>query len=87
MVPYQEAPSPPMTDELREAAAGALHVLLPDGTIIVGDRAVVYVYEKLGYAVAGVFRLPPLSWVSPLMYSVLANHRRFFARFAFRPRK
>ncbi len=39
-VPYQQAPSPPMTEELRRACAKAVHVVMPDGTVIRAGRAV-----------------------------------------------
>lgn len=84
MVSYQEAPSPPMTPALQEACAGAMHVILPDGSMQIGDKSVIYVYETLGYGIASVFRYPPLSWVTPSMYRLLANNRRTFARFVFR---
>lgn len=84
-MPYQEAPDPPITDALREACAEAMHVLLPDGTTVVGDRSVIYVYERVGYPVAALFRYPPLSWLSPWLYALVANHRRTASRFVFRP--
>ncbi|MXX18255.1 MAG: DUF393 domain-containing protein, partial [Dehalococcoidia bacterium] len=34
VVPYQEAPSPPMTPELREACAEALHAVTPRGRVL-----------------------------------------------------
>lgn len=74
-----------MTDALRDACAESMHVVLPNGEMYVGDRAVVHVYEQLGYGAVALFRLPPLSWATPWMYKTFANNRRFFSRFVFRP--
>lgn len=85
MIPYQEAPDPPVDASLRARCADQLHVLSPDGHAVVGDQAVLYIYEQLGYGRwIAVLRWPPLSWLTAPGYALLANHRRFFSRFVFR---
>jgi predicted DCC family thiol-disulfide oxidoreductase YuxK len=85
VIPYQDAPSPPITEELRQACERVLHVLRPDGTILRADQAVLHIYEQLGYRLpVAVLRAPPLSWLTAPAYQLVANNRRFFARFTFR---
>ena len=85
MVPYQEAPAPPMTPELRERCAEAMHVLAADGVVHVGGNAVVFVYEQLGWgSLVRPLTLPPLSWLREPGYRWVANNRRLVSRFAFR---
>ena len=84
MVPYQDAPAPPMTEELREQCARVLHVLTADGRIRRADDAVIYIYEQLGYDAVSLLRWPPLKWLTGPGYSLVANNRRMFAKLAFR---
>jgi predicted DCC family thiol-disulfide oxidoreductase YuxK len=80
-IPYQEAPSPPMTPALREACARSVHVLATDGRVLAGGRAWLFIMEKLGWGwLARLLALPPLFWLVELGYRMVATHRRFFAR-------
>ncbi len=83
MLPYQEASDPPVDSELRRACAEEMHVITASGHIHRGDRSVLYVYEQLGWPVWPL-RLPPFRWLTPPLYSLVANNRRWFARFFFR---
>jgi len=84
-VPYQQAPRPPMTDALAARCARAVHVVAPDGTLLAGGRASLFVLERIGFSkLARVLRRPPLVWLVDLGYAVLARNRPFFARFFFR---
>ena len=83
---YQDAPSPPMTPKLRVACERAMHVILPDGKIISGGRASLFILERLGWGwFARLLSYPPFIWVVEAIYRLIANNRDFFARFLFRP--
>jgi len=82
---YQEAPSPPMTPQLREACAQAVHVVTPDGRALRAGRAALCVLALLGWPrAAAILSLPPLIWLVELGYWVVARNRPFFALFLFR---
>ncbi|MGO9063290.1 MAG: thiol-disulfide oxidoreductase DCC family protein [Myxococcaceae bacterium] len=84
-LPYQEAPSPPMTAELREACARAVHVVTPEGRVLRGGRAVLYVLGRLGHPrLARLLGLPPLVWAVGLGYWLVARNRQLFSRVLFR---
>ncbi|MCS6926001.1 MAG: DUF393 domain-containing protein [Candidatus Binatia bacterium] len=84
-IPYQEAPRPPMTDELARRCATAVHVLTPQGEVLAAGRASLCVLSLIGYArLARVWSIPPLVWCVELGYWLVARHRRFFSRFLFR---
>ena len=82
---YQQAPSPPMTPELREACSGAVHVLTPEGKVLRAGRACLWVLERIGYPVlARLLALPPLVWAVELGYWLIARNRRLASRVLFR---
>lgn len=84
-VPYQEAPSPPMTPELERACREAVHVITPDGRILRAGRASLYVLERMGWRrCAKLLRLPPLLWLVELGYRLVAAHRGLASRLLFR---
>ena len=80
-VPYQTAPTPPMTPELRAACRDAVHVRTTDGEWLRGGRACLFVLERIGWPrLARLGRLPPLVWVVEAGYRVVAANRPFFSR-------
>ena len=82
--PYQSAPTPPMTPELRAACENAVHVVKSNGEILRAARAALFVLGRIGYPViARVLLTPPLIWFAEIGYRIVANHRDFFARFFF----
>lgn len=84
-LPYQDAPSPPMTPELAAACQRAVHVLTADGETLRAGRAALYILERCGWKWrARVLAIPPLLWLTELGYWIVARNRRFFARFLFR---
>jgi predicted DCC family thiol-disulfide oxidoreductase YuxK len=84
-VPYQEAPSPPMTPELREACARAFHVVTAEGRVLRAGRAALYVLGRLGHPLlAGVLGVPPLLWLVDFGYWLVARNRQLFSRLIFR---
>ena len=62
----------------------ALHAIEPNGAMHVGERAVLHVFEGIGWtvtaAVGGAFPFHPFV---ALGYRVFAANRTFFAKFVF----
>ena len=76
VVAYQEAPSPPMTPELREACAEALHAITPRGRVLRGGDATIFTLGALGWrGPARVLWLRPLRNVVGFGYRVAAGMR------------
>jgi predicted DCC family thiol-disulfide oxidoreductase YuxK len=86
-VPYQDVPSPPMTEALREACRRAVHVRTTDGRWLRGGRACLFVLEHIGWPrLARIAALPPLVWLVEGGYALVAHNRAFFSRLLPRPR-
>ena len=78
VVPYQDAPSPPMTPGLREACGEALHAITPAGRVLRGGDAAIFTLHALGWrALARVLwlRLRPLRDVVGWGYGIVARNR------------
>ena len=83
-MPYQEAPSPPMTDALARACAHAVHLVEPDGRVLRAGRAVLRVLEQLGWGpLARLLQTPPFIWAVELAYMIVARNRLVFSRWFF----
>ena len=83
-VAYQEAPSPPMTPELRSGCEKAIHVITADGKVLRAGRATLFILANIGFAwLARPLMLPPFIWLAEATYRVIASNRPFFARFLF----
>jgi predicted DCC family thiol-disulfide oxidoreductase YuxK len=84
-VPYQDAPSPPMTAELREACAKAVHVITEDGRTLRGGQASMFVLGELGWRrTAAVFSAAPFSWAAEVGYFIVARNRTLAGKLLFR---
>ena len=84
-VPYQQAPSPPMTPALREACSRAVHLITPDGAVLRAARACLWILERTGHPVlARVLSVPPLVWLAELGYWLVARNRQLASRVMFR---
>ena len=84
-IPYQQAPSPPMTPELRAACGRAVHLLTPEGRMLRAGRACLWVLERIGYPLlARVLAVPPLVWAVELGYWLVARNRELASRVLFR---
>lgn len=76
VVAHQEAPSPPMTPELREACAEALHAVTPGGRVLRGGDAVIFTLGAIGWrGPARVLWLRPLRDVVGFGYGIVARNR------------
>ena len=81
IVPYQHAPSPPMTPELAAECKNAVHVLTADGRLLRAGRASLFVLAETGHpTLARLLGLPPFVWLVELGYGIVARHRSFFSR-------
>ena len=86
LIPYQEAPAPPMTPALAAACRRAVHVVRRDGRILRAGKAALFILEHTGLGVpARILAIPPLLWLVELGYQLVARNRSFFGRFLFRP--
>lgn len=83
-VPYQEAPSPPITPALRAACAEAVHVVRPDGEILRAGRACLYILERLGWGASRLLARSPWIGAVELGYRLLVRHRGPLGRLATR---
>ena len=85
IIAYQDAPSPPMTEKLREACGRAVHVIKTDGEILRAGRATMFVLQVLGfgYGLPRLLALPPFFWLVEIGYFIVARNRPFFSRFLF----
>lgn len=85
-VPYQEAPSPPMTPALADACERSIHVIRSDGGMLRGGRAILFVWSELGIRwPQRLFGWPPMIWLVELGYLIVARNRHVFSRLLFRP--
>jgi len=85
IVPYQQTPSPPMTDQLRERAKRAVQIIEPDGTVIEAGRAVAFVLGAIGKKrIARLMMWGPFRPLTEWGYRRVANNRDFFSKFMFR---
>lgn len=74
-----------MTDALAARCARAVHVLAPDGTLLSGARAALFVLERVGWPrLARLLGVPPLLWLVEVAYRVVAANRGFLSRVLFR---
>ncbi|GAB4326000.1 MAG: hypothetical protein Kow0010_08850 [Dehalococcoidia bacterium] len=81
VIPYQQAPAPPMTPALASACAEAVHVVTARGRVFRGGRAVLFVLGVLGWhRAARFFSRKPLIWAVEAGYDLVAAHRPFFDR-------
>jgi predicted DCC family thiol-disulfide oxidoreductase YuxK len=84
-VPFQEAPSPPMTPELLASCETAIHVVTSNNRTLRAGRATLFILANIGYGwLARPLMLPPFVWLAELGYRIVAANRPFFARFLFK---
>ncbi|TNE44360.1 MAG: hypothetical protein EP343_31935 [Deltaproteobacteria bacterium] len=75
-VPFQEAPSPPMTPEMYEACHYAIHVVKPNGEVLRAGRAAMFLLQQLGYPTLGrIGSWYPFIWFVELGYFLVARNR------------
>ncbi len=88
IIPYQEAPSPPMTPELRAACRRAMHVLTTDGRTLRAGRASLFVLKETGSRrLAALLGLPPLVWAVDAGYWIAARNRSRLSWLIFPPKR
>ena len=78
---YQDAPRPPMTEELAERCKRAVQVITPGGQTLAAGRASMCVLGLIGYPrLARLACRAPFIWAVELGYWMVARNRRFFKR-------
>lgn len=76
VVAYQDAPSPPMTPELRAACAEALHAITPRGRALRGGDATIVALHAIGWrGPARLLWLRPLRELTGFAYRIVARLR------------
>ncbi len=84
IVPYQQAPFPPMTAELRENCRVAIQVLTTSGDILSAGKAVGFILHEVGFRRLG--RILSWRWLAPVVewgYRRVANNRNWLGRLVF----
>ncbi len=83
IVPYQEAPAPPMTPGLQILAARQVQLIAPTGRRYSGAAAVLFALESVGWhaGIARLFRMRPLCWGAEVIYWLVARNRKRLGRF------
>ena len=85
ILPYQKAPAPRISDELRRACRQALHVVTRDGRVLRGGRAALFALSRVGWTkTARLFQHRPLLWLAELGYWLVSHYRSLLARFMFK---
>lgn len=79
-LPWQAAPEALVGAEVKHAAAETIQVLLTNGEVKRGGRAVLYLLAALGHRWARPLELPPLRWLFELGYGGISAHRYRLSR-------
>lgn len=87
IIPYQEAPSPPMTPALRVQARIAVQVVTRDGVRFSGGRAVLFALCSVKFhpRLMQVLGHRPFIWAISAAYWFVARNRNLFNRFVPEP--
>lgn len=84
VMPYQQAPSPPMTPDIQKACQTSMHVITSDGMVLRAGRASLYVMQHTGWGwIAKMLSLPPFIWGVEAAYWLFARNRRWISRILF----
>jgi len=79
-VPYQKAPTPPMTTILARRCANSVHVITQDGRLLSGGHACVYVLGRIGFGTTErVGTTPPFDFLVETAYRFVARNRRLLS--------
>ncbi|MDX1389864.1 MAG: DUF393 domain-containing protein [Acidobacteriota bacterium] len=83
-LPYQQAPSTIVPDELRHELAETVHVITTDGSVLRGGRAWLFIMGEIGWrATAAILGVPPFVWIVELGYRLVARNRTRLSRWLF----
>ena len=70
---------------MRSSAFIRVHLITPNGVVLAGGRASLYVLDLIGWRkLAAVLSIIPLLWIVDAGYWVVARNRRWFSRWLFR---
>lgn len=78
-IPYQQIEASWLTPNLRLECSKAVHVRTPEGTLLRGGKAALFLLECMGWApLARLLRYPPLIWLIEAGYHIVARNRALF---------
>jgi predicted DCC family thiol-disulfide oxidoreductase YuxK len=70
-----------MSDELAARCERAMHVITPEGYILAGGRAVLFVLERIGWrCVSLTLSRRPFIWIVEAGYRLVARNRKLVSR-------
>ena len=82
--PYQEAPSPPMNEQLFASCKHGIHIVKPDGEVINKGKAAMFALERFGWGgFARAMTYPPFIWFVELGYWFVAENRPWLSNILF----
>ena len=85
VVSYQQAPNPPMTNDIYSACSKSVHVVTRQGIVFKAGSACLFILEQIGYkTLAQIGRTYPLIWLIEWGYWLVARNRRWIGRLLFR---
>jgi predicted DCC family thiol-disulfide oxidoreductase YuxK len=80
VMPWQDAPSPPMTPLLQVQAREAVQLVSSDDRHLHGGRAVLFALRETGWhpAIVGLLEHRPFVWIVDFGYRIVAANRPSF---------
>ena len=81
IMPWQDAPSPPMTPLLQIQARRAVQLIASDGRHLQGGQAALFALRETGWhpTLVGLFEHRPFVWAVDFAYKIVAANRPSFA--------
>jgi len=83
VVPYQTAPNPPVTPQLKKQMERAVHVVDETGKIYRGGDAFVYLRRAFRKPLSGIMGWQPFKAIVDAAYYIVSSNRDKFARFLY----
>ena len=82
LIPYQNAPNPPVDTDLASECGKAVHLQFPNGNFERGGQACLTIMELVGYKRVGrVFRNRFLRWIPEAIYHLISRNRKLLSSF------
>jgi predicted DCC family thiol-disulfide oxidoreductase YuxK len=83
VVPYQIAPDPPATPQLKEHMEKSMHVVDEAGNVYRGGDAFVYLRRAFQTPLSGIMGWQPFKVLVDAAYYIVSTNRDKFARFLY----
>tara|TARA_B100000686_G_scaffold34131_1_gene35725 strand:+ start:25240 stop:25638 length:399 start_codon:yes stop_codon:yes gene_type:complete len=82
LIPFQEIPYPPMSDDFKKKCIKSIQFLKPTHEIFAGGDAITEILFTIGYKkIATMIRKPILRQFIKYLYIFIAKNRSFLSRF------